>query len=210
MANSHTFFATDDDLSEIIDWLLDAGAAPVYDKLDLTDLRATGHEIVLYFPAIGQVEYFANPVNLNEYPENSSHWLQALLNWIKQKENPVRRMVDPGKTPAAGLRLPIMRDDRYWVSGEIWFPTINLRQTFPELGRICGRFERWIRKFPCVFDNRKSNYDGPFRNQIAQADIVQCINALPSAFKLLEDGHHMVDHMVSSKSYEYWKNQWES
>src|SRR5688572_6982579 len=146
MATSHTFFATDEDLPLIIDWLKDAGAAPVAGKLDLSELGATGHEIALYFPAIGPVEYWPQKIDLSEYPENSSSWLSALLTRIKQEEDPVRKRVDSSRTPAAGLMLPVLRNDRYWVSGGLWFPTVNLRKTFPELGRTCSRFERWIRK----------------------------------------------------------------
>ncbi|MEQ1761910.1 MAG: hypothetical protein ABL984_02060 [Pyrinomonadaceae bacterium] len=158
--------ATDEDLPLIFDWLKDAGAEPVAKGLDVSDFGATGHEIVLYFPAIGNLNFWDNPIVVNDFPENSASWLNAFLTKIKQDEAPSKRMVDPNKTPTAGLRLPELRDDRYWVFGELWFPTINLRKKFPELGKICGRFERWIRKFPNVFDNRKYPVTHLFPNQI--------------------------------------------
>ncbi|MEQ1922671.1 MAG: hypothetical protein ABL952_09195 [Pyrinomonadaceae bacterium] len=210
MATAHTFLANDEDLPLILNWLKDAGAVPVAHGLDVTDFGATGHELVLYFPAIGQVNFHADPANMSEYQENSSNWLQALWTRIKQEEQPGRKFVDTNKTPAAGLRLPALKDDKYWVSGELWFPTINLRKIFPELGKICGRFERWIRKYPCVFDNRNGKYNGEFVGQIAQAEIVKCINALPSAYQLLQNGHHMRDYMVNDKSFERWKDRWKS
>ena len=200
MATAHTFLATDDDLPLILDWLKEAGAVPVIGKADVTDFGATGHEIVLYFPAIGDLYFWENPIDVNRFAENSSGWLNALLTKFKQEEKPERKMVDSNRTPTAGLRLPVLRDNRYWGSGEVWFPTINLRKTFPELGKICGRFERWIRKFPCVFDNRLGTVRSSFPDQIAQASIIKCINALPHAHKLLEEGNYMFDYMVSSGS----------
>lgn len=208
MATAHTFLATDEDLPLILDWLKDAGAVPVAEELDVTDFGATGHKIALYFPSIGKLKYSQDPIVVNEFPENSPSWLDALLNRMKQQETPGRKIVDSNKTPSAGLRLPELREGRYWVSGELWFPTINLRKKFPELAKICGRFERWIRKFPCVFDNRKPVTEGLFLNQIAQADIVKCINSLPRAYQLLEDGEYMSDYMVSPESFEYWKERW--
>ena len=210
MATAHTFLATDEDLPLVLNWLRDAGAVPVAEGLDVTDFGTTGHEIALYFPAIGKLEYLQDPIDLSEFSENSPSWLDALLNRMRQKETPGRRIVDSNNTPSAGLRLPELREDRYWVSGELWFPTINLRKKFPELGKLCGRFERWIRKFPCVFDNRKGPAEYLFPNQIAQLDIVKCINALPHAYKLLENGHKMFDYMVSPGSMEIWKDRWEA
>lgn len=154
MATAHTFFATDEDLPLILDWLKDAGAVPVADGLSVTDFGATGHKIALYFPAIGGLHLWKNPIAVDDFPENSNEWRDALFTKMKE-EDPERPWVDSTKTPSAGLKLPELRDHHYWVSGELWFPTINLRKKFPELGKVCGRFERWIRKFPCVFDNRK-------------------------------------------------------
>lgn len=210
MATAHTFLATDKDLPLILDWLKDAGAVPVADGLNVTDFGATGHRIALYFPEIGNLYLWENRISLSEFPENSAEWLDAFLTKMKQDEEPERPWVDPNRTPSAGLKLPELRDDRYWVSGELWFPTINLGKKFPELAKICGRFERWIRKFPCVFDNRKHPDKYLFPNQIAQADIVKCINALPHAFELLEGGHKMFDYMVSPGRMEDWKDRWEA
>jgi len=208
MATAHTFLATDEDLSLVLNWLKEAGAVPVIRNVDVTDFGATGHEIVLYFPTIGDLHFWENPIDVSRFAENSAGWLNALLTEFKHQEKPERRMVDPNRTPTAGLRLPVLRENHYWVSGEVWFPTINLRKTFPELGKVCGRFERWIRKFPCVFDNRSGTPHCQFPNQIAQASIVKCINALPNAYKLLEDGNKMFDYMVSTGSAEIWKTRW--
>lgn len=208
MATAHTFLATDDDLPLILDWLKGAGAIPVAEGLEVTDFGATGHEIALYFPAIGNLHFWENRISLSEFPENSAEWTQTFLTKLKQEEAPDRKRVDPNKTPSAGLKLPELRDDRYWVSGELWFPTINLRKKFPELGKICGRFERWIRKFPCVFDNWRHPATNIFPTQIAQADIVKHISALPQAHRLLQDGNKMFDYMVSAGSVEIWKERW--
>jgi len=130
MATAHTFLATDKDLPLILEWLSDAGAEPVAEGLDVGDFGATGHEIALYFPAIGNLNFWDMPIEINKFAENSAGWLNALLTKLKQEEKPDRKIVDPNKTPSAGLRLPELRDDRYWVSGELWFPTINLKN-FP-------------------------------------------------------------------------------
>jgi len=209
MTTAHTFFATDEDLNLILNWLKDAGAVPVAEGMDVSDFGATGTKIALYFPAIGRLEFSQDPIDVDEFPENSAGWLSAFFTRIEQQKSPGRPIVDSNKTPSAGLRLPELRDGRYWVSGELWFPTINLRITCPELAKICGRFERWIRKFPCVFDNRKVATQGLFLDQIAQADIVKCINALPEAYSLLENGHKMFDFMVSPGRIEDWKKRWE-
>ncbi|MBK9163101.1 MAG: hypothetical protein IPM21_04190 [Acidobacteria bacterium] len=208
MATAHTFLATDEDLPLVLNWLRDAGAVPVADGLEVTEFGATGHEIAFYFPAIGKIEYYPSKIDISQYPENSATWLQAFLCRLRQENDQDRKIVDSNKTPSAGLKLPDLREDRFWVTGEVWFPTVNLRKTFPELAKICGRFERWIRKFPCVFDNRTSDRKNLYPNQLAQADIVKCINALPHAHSLLENGHHVFDHMVSQGSTEHWKKKW--
>lgn len=209
MATSHTFLATNEDLPLILDWLKAAGAVSVA-GIEINDFGATGHKIALYFPEIGNLHFLENPISLSEFSENSAEWRRAFLTNLEQDKDLERNWVDSNRTPSAGLKLPDLLEDRYWVSGALWFPTSNLRKTFPELGKLCGRFERWIRKFPCVFDNRKNPIKNLFPNQIAQADIVKCITALPDAYRLLNDGHKMLDYMVSSSRVASWKNQWEA
>ena len=210
MATSHTWFATDKDFPLITDWLKGAGAQPVDATLSVENLLPDGSEVVLYFPLMGTPEFWPDDINLADYEENSTRWKQAVLTKIYTENRPHRRMIDPQKTPVAGLRTPCLRDGRYWVSGSLWFPTSNLRKIFPDLAKICGRFERWIRKFPIFFDNRKGDNQTTFDRQICHSNIFQCINALPDAYRLLNDGACMVDYMTSDFTFQGCTKRWQS
>ncbi|MBN8624258.1 MAG: hypothetical protein J0M17_02095 [Planctomycetes bacterium] len=208
MATSHTWFATDKDWPLILGWLMDAGAQPVDQALTIASIPANSSEFVLYFPAIGAPEFWPDQICLNEYEENTTRWRQALLTKIDTEQRPQRRMIDPQKSPVAGLRTPYLRDGQYWVSGCLWFPTSNLKKVFPELARICGRFERWVRKFPTVFDNRKGDNQSTFDRQICHSSVVQCVTALPDAYSLLNDGMCMVDYMSSDYTFRRCFDRW--
>ncbi|MBL9091572.1 MAG: hypothetical protein JNL96_10130 [Planctomycetaceae bacterium] len=210
MATSHTFFATDKDWPLIVDWLIDAGAQSVDQALTIARIPANGSEFVLYFPAIGAPEFWPDQICLNEYEENTTRWRQALLTKIETEKRPQRRMIDPQKSPAAGLKTPCLRDGQYWVSGCLWFPTSNLKKVFPELAKVCGRFERWIRKFPTVFDNRKSDNRSTFDRQICRSGVVKCVTALPDAYSLLNDGMCMVDYMTSDYTFQRCLDRWKA
>jgi hypothetical protein len=208
MAQTHTWFATSDDLPLILNWLCEAGATLADTSVPITDLHADGSERVLHFSSLGPIEYWPASISLGDYPNNSPQWRDAVLTKLRQEENTQLRMVNPSKTPAAGLILPVLRDGNYWVSGCLWFPTSNLKTTFPELLKICQRFERWIRKFPVVFDNRKGENTTKYNGQIGHGGIVQCINALPNAMKLLDEGANMIDYMTSPKSCADYISRW--
>ncbi|GAB5404411.1 MAG: hypothetical protein Aurels2KO_26420 [Aureliella sp.] len=210
MATSHTWFATDKDFPLIADWLTNAGAQLVDATLELETISTDGSEFVLYFPSIGSPEFWPDEIDLADYEENTAGWKQAVLTKISAEDRPQRRMIDPQKSPAAGLKTPYIRDGQYWVSGSLWFPTSNLKKVFPELAKICGRFERWIRKFPTVFDNRKGDNQSTFDRQICHCNIVQCINALPDAYSLLNDGACVVDYMTSDFTFQRCTNRWQT
>lgn len=209
MSTSHTWFATDKDFPLIADWLISSGAQPVDAALSIETISTDGSEYVLYFPAIGTPEFWPDHVNLADYAENSTRWRQAVLTKIGTEHRPQRRMIDPQKSPAAGLKTPYLREGQHWVSGSLWFPTSNLKKVFPELAKICGRFERWIRKFPMVFDNRKGDNQTTFDRQICHSNIIQCINALPNAYSLLNDGACMVDYMTSDFTFQSCTKRWQ-
>lgn len=208
MAQTHTWFATSDDLPLILNWLCDKGAALADNSLPITELPPDGSERVLHFASLGAIEYWPTSISPSDYPNNSPQWRDAVLAKIRQEENPQRRMVNPAKTPAAGLKLPVLRDGNYWVSGCLWFPTPNLKSTFPELHKICQRFERWVRKYPAVFDNRRGENTTRYHNQLGHNGIVHCINALPHAMKLLNEGANMLDHMTSPKCCDDFISRW--
>ena len=111
VATAHTFLATDADLPLILDWLKAAGAVPVIEGVDVTDFGATGNEIALYFPALGKLEYWKDPVAFDEFPENSARWRDSFFARLKQQENRGRKIIDSNKTPSAGLKLPEFRDN---------------------------------------------------------------------------------------------------
>ncbi len=208
MATSHTWFATDKDLPLIVDWLAESGAQPVDASMNIRNVSTDGSEFVLYFPSIGSPEFWSDEIDLADYEENSPRWKQAVLTKIDSEHRPRRRMIDAQKSPAAGLKTPYLRDGKYWVSGSLWFPTSNLKKVFPELAKICGRFERWIRKFPTVFDNRKGDNQTSFDGQICHGGIVQCINALPDAYSKLADGERMVDYLTTDFTFDRCCKRW--
>ena len=210
MATSHTWFATDKDLPLIVDWLIESGAQTVDTSLNIRNVSTDGSEFVLYFPSIGSPEFWPDEIDLADYEVDTPQWKQAVLTKIDTKRRPQRRLIDPQKSPAVGLKTPKLRDDQYWVSGSLWFPTSNLKKVFPELARICSRFERWIRRFPMVFDNRKGDNQTSFDSQICHGNIVQCINALPDAYLKLTDGARMVDYMTTDFTFQRCCECWQA
>jgi hypothetical protein len=208
MAQAHTWFATSDDLPLILNWLCEAGATLADSSVPITELHSDGSERVLYFPSLGPIEYWPASISLTDYTNNSPQWRDAVLPRIRQEEEPQLRLVNPAKTPSAGLKLPSLRDGNYWVSGCLWFPTSNLKTTFPELHKTCQRFERWVRKFPAVFDNRKGESSTKYHNQLGHSGLVHCINALPGALKLLDEGAYMLDYMTSPKCCADFISRW--
>jgi hypothetical protein len=201
MAQSHTWFATGTDAKAIIEWLREAGAVALGTQLPAGDSPADGRELILHFPSIGPLEHWPDKIRLTDYPESSARWRQAVITSIHQRERPGVRQVDADSSAVGGLRMPELRDGQHWVSGCLWFPGSRLRETFPELGRICQRFERWVRHFPTVFDNTKGGDTSRFGYQLCMSGVVQRVVALPEAHALLEGGAFMVDHMTSPKCY---------
>lgn len=209
MGTSHTWFATDKDLPHLLQWLVDAGAAAVDSTQSLSDFQADGSERVLYFPALGSVEYLSSPIKLSDYSENSHEWRSAALIKSRESDTGSRRMVNAVKTPAAGLQLPQWRDQNYWIAGSLWFPTPNLKNTYPDLFKICQRFERWIKKFPVVFDNRIGKKPTKYHSQICDSQVIQCIYAFSDAYRLLEEGAYMIDYLTSPKCTKECIERWQ-
>jgi hypothetical protein len=201
MAQSHTWFATIADARLVLSWLDQAGAVSVAGGLSELDIAADGREFVLHFPAIGPLEFWPDQIEPSEFPEHSARWRQAILMRDRQSSSPGRRWIDADRSATAGIQMPEFRDNLYWVSGCVWFPGSRLRQTFPELARVCQRFERWIRRFPTVFDNTKGEDSSSFSGQLCMGGIIQRVVALPEAFRLLGQGNFMIDHMTSPACY---------
>jgi len=207
MAQRHTWFATSIDAEMVVAWLREAGAVASNTELPDNDIPADGREFILHFPTVGPLEYWPNEIRLSDYPASSARWRQAVITKVHQRERPGVRQVDADRSAAAGLRVPELRDGQHWVSGCVWFPGSRLRDTFPELLRLCQRFERWVRRFPTVFDNAKGENTSRFGYQLCMSGSVQRVVALPEAHTLLEHGAFMVDHMTSPKCYSDFRRR---
>lgn len=204
MSKTHDWFATGDDLKLIGEWLKSAGAVVAATGLSPVNMVADGSEVVLHFPNVGPIELWPDDIELADYPVNSNRWRRALI--AREQNKP---MVDADRSAAAGLLLPEFRDDLFWISGSLWFPGANLKTSFPELNNICSRFERWIKRFPIIFDNRKTEVFSPYSRQLLIGGIIHKVVALPAAEQLLKDGAWMVDHNQSPFQYRGFKLKWE-
>ena len=207
MSTSHTWFATKNDAELVIGWLRNAGACQLSGDTLEGDWEPDGRELVLHFASIGPVVLWPAEIQLNDYDENSPRWRRAVLTKIRQEETPGKPQIDVDKSAVAGLRVPEFRDDRYWVAGHVWFPTSRLKDVFPELGRVCQRFERFLKKHQLVFDNTKGEDKCGFGYQICQTGIIHRIFALPEAFELLQRGAFMVDYLASAKTYSDFRRR---
>ena len=201
MSRSHTWFATKNDADTILTWLRDAGARRLSGEPLEGEWEPDGREFAIHFPSIGPVEFWPTEICSPTCGDSSPRAKRAILAMICQRENPGRPEIDVDRSAVAGLKLPEFRDRRYWVAGQVWFPTSRLKEAFPELNRICGRFERFLKKHPTVFDNTKGEDTSGYGYQLCTMGIVHRIFALPEAYALLEQGAFMVDNLTSPKTY---------
>ncbi len=207
MSKSHTWFATKDDAETIMAWLRDAGARQLNSKPLGRDWEPDGREIVLHFPSVGPIELWPAEITRPLCGDNSPRAKRTIIAMISQRENPGRPEIDVDRSAVAGLKLPELRDGRYWVAGHVWFPTSKLKDVFPDLNRICGRFERFLKTHPTVFDNTKGEDKYGLGYQICSSGIVHRIFALPEAYALLKDGAFMVDYLTSPKTYSDFRRR---
>lgn len=207
MSRSHTWFGTKSDAELIIGWLRDAGARQLNGDSFEGEWVADGRELVVHFPSIGPVELWPDEIGAPECGDNSPRAKREILAMIWQRENPGRPQVDVDRSAVAGLKLPEFRDDRYWVAGHLWFPTSRLKDVFPELNRVCGRFERLLKTHPTVFDNTKGENTSAFGYQICSSGVIQKVFALPEAYALLNQGKFMVDYLASPKTYSEFRRR---
>jgi hypothetical protein len=207
VSKSHTWFATKNDAELVIAWLNDAGACQISGETLDAEWKPDGREIVLHFPTIGPVEFWPAKIETPKDGDNSPRAKRAILAKIRQRENPGRPEIDADRSAVGGLKLPEFRDNLYWVAGHVWFATARLNDVFPELGRVCQRFERFLKKHHIVFDNTKGEDKCGFGYQICQAGFVHRIFALPEAFELLQQGAFMVDYLTSPKTYSEFRRR---
>jgi hypothetical protein len=207
MGRSHTWFGTKSDAELIVAWLRDAGAR----QLDGDPLEgewvADGRELALHFPSIGPVEFWPDKISTPKIGDNSPRAKREILAMIRQRENPGQPQIDVDRSAVAGLKLPQFRDDRYWVAGHVWFPTSRLKDVFPALNRVCGRFERFLKTHPIVFDNTKGENKSAFDYQICSSGVIQKIFSLPEAYALLNQRRFMVDYLASPKTYSEFRRR---
>ena len=200
MGTSHTFFATTQDFHAVLRWLENAGG--IFDPGIADCDNSEQHEFAVHFESLGPMVLWPARVDLSDYAEGSARWRQAILTQRRQQENADTPLIDADNSPVAGVKLPYQRDSRFWVASSVWFPTANLRRRFPELGRICGRFERWLRKNELAYDNTKLELFSPYDYNLCMSGIIQKVYALPEAAGILRAGGIMIDNMVSRGSYE--------
>lgn len=207
MSKSHTWFATKHDAETILAWLRDAGARLLSGEPIEGEWEPDGRELALHFPSIGPVELWPAEIATPLCGDNSPRAKRTILAMMGQQQSPGRPQIDTDRSAVAGIRLPELRDARYWVAGHIWFPTSQLKDVFPELNRICGRLERFLKTHPTVFDNTKGEDKSGFGYQICSSGIVHRIFALPEAYALLKKGAFMVDYMTSPKAYSDFRRR---
>jgi hypothetical protein len=138
VSKTHAWFGTKDDADRVLAWLSEAGARLASGAPLEGDWEPDGRELILHFPSLGPIELWPSEIRLEDYEESSSRWKSAVLTKIRQQEEPHRPLIDSDKSAVAGMQLPELRDGRYWVAGQVWFPTSHLKETFPELNRICA------------------------------------------------------------------------
>lgn len=201
MSKSHTWFGTRNDAELIIAWLRNAGAHLPEEDLPEGKWTADGSEIVLHFPSFGPVEFWPDNIPLPERGDYSVSAKRMILARIAQQEHPGLPQINVGRSAVVGLQLPEWRDNRYWIAGHVWFPTSRLKEVFPQLNRVCSRFERFLKSYSVVYDNTKGQNTSEFDYQICSSGIVHRIFALPEAYELLKHGEFMVDYLVSPRCY---------
>ena len=202
MAKTHTWFATNDDMPLIVTWLKEAGAVLINGAGLEYDGVPDGREFPLHFPAIGPVHFWPNKINLPHSGDNSPRAKREILAYCHQKQTPDRPQIDVDRSAVAGIKFPKFRDGRYWVGGQIWFPTSRLHETFPELNRVCQKLERLFGKQRTVYDNRKGEDKSGFASHLCMSGVLQKVVALPDAFKLIQTGGFMVDPLTSERMYK--------
>jgi hypothetical protein len=72
---------------------------------------------------------------------------------------------------------------------------------------VCGRFERFLKAHPTVFDNTKGENKSAFDYQICSSGVIRRIFALPEAYALLNKGEFMVDYLTSPKTYSEFRRR---
>ena len=207
MSTSHTWFGTQNDAELIINWLRDVGARQLDGQPLEGESAADGRELAIHFPSIGPVEFWPDEIRLPDSGDNSPRAKYAILARGQKRDNPGRPQVDVDRSAVVGLKLPEFRDSRYWVAGHVWFPTSRLKEVFPELNRVCGRFERFLKAHPTVFDNTKGENKSGFHQQICSSGVIRRIFALPEAYALLIKGEFMVDYLTSPNQYSEFRRR---
>jgi len=197
MSQSHYWFSVASDYQMVINWLVNEGAVASGGSFRAHEQK----EIVLLFPAVGAITYWPDSIRPSEYPESSPRWRDAVIAMEWQKRNPGKRLVDPDFSAVAQLRPPYQKPEGIWVGGELFFPGSKLKERFPALYSLCGRFERWLRKNPLVYDNTRRELFSPFQWSLCTSGTVKKVFAFPEAHRLLESGACMCDWGVTDFVY---------
>ena len=112
-------------------------------------------------------------------------------------------IIDPDKSATATLCCPFRRSGRFWTTSELHFTPSNLKETFPDLNRVCNRFHRWLQKSELVYDNTRRELLSPFEYNLSGMNYcVRRVYALPEALALLQNGEIMIDWNMNDSTYE--------
>lgn len=191
MATSHELLALPDDFDVLLGWLTSRGAVSV-------GRHAEAGTLVLHFPTLGDLTFWSSGA-VRDYVASSPEWKAAVIAQIRSESDHVPQ-VNQLTSPVAGAVPPQYDQRGFWWSSSVWFPTRRLSQVFPELARLNGQLERWLRKHQLVFDNTKREYYRWGGDQLGGFDgIIRKVHALPSAAAYLAEGGTFVAYRTSDK-----------
>jgi hypothetical protein len=193
VGTSHEFLALDDDWASVVAWLTDHGAVAA-------GRHPQQGTLIFHFPQLGPLSVWPEHSLAKNYPESSIEWKAAILATAARERDPEVPHINQLTSPVAGAVPPVHDEGGFWRSAKVWFPTPRLRETFPDLARINGQLERWVRKNPLVFDNTACEHHNPYGEQLGGfAGIIRKVHALPTAAARLSSGGTFVAYGTSDK-----------
>jgi hypothetical protein len=138
--------------------------------------------------------------NLDPYKPGGAEWKAAVISRIERVEDPLARpRVNQRESPVAGVVPPLFDPRGFWRSSDIWFPTPALHKRFPGLAAVSAQLERWFRKHPTVFDDRRREPMNEFPFALCGFFYTR-LYAMPAAYRHLTSGGSFVQRIASAKS----------
>ena len=192
MAASYPFLALTEDFALLETWLHDHGAVRYGGQ-------AEDGALVMHFPQFGPVSLWPEKPDYDRYKPGSAEWKAAVLSRIDRVEDPLARpRVNQLESPVAGVVPPLFDPRGFWRSGSIWFPPA-LHKRLPGLAAVSAQLERWFRKHPTVFDDRRKEPMNEFPFALCGFFHTR-LYALPAAYRYLTSGGAFVHRIASAKT----------